>query len=173
MRFPMVTSGFSHIGLATHDMASTIVFYELLGFARVADIVNDVQGGGSVRMVYIACGEEQFLVFMECKGIADIPEDFDTGINSSLGVPKGLYHFAFRVESLDELEEKKRELTARGLNVSEQVDHGYARSIFLRDPNDLQLEFCCLTRKFDLNDLQQQKTVQVAAVPRASEETKP
>ena len=77
-----MSNGFAHLGLATHDMAATIVFYEtLLGFRRVADIQNHVHGGGVVRMVYFECSEEQFLVFMECKGVENIPSDFDTGIN--------------------------------------------------------------------------------------------
>jgi catechol 2,3-dioxygenase-like lactoylglutathione lyase family enzyme len=155
--------GFAHLALATHDMAATIDFYESkLGFRRVADIQNHVQGGGVVRMVYFECGEEQFLVFMECKGVANIPDDFDTGINGPLGVPAGLYHFAFKVKSPEELEQKKAALTGLGLEISKTVDHGYAKSIFLRDPNDLQIEFTCMTRPFGPSDLQQETQVQVA-----------
>jgi len=158
-----MSNGFAHLGLATHDMAATIVFYEtLLGFRRVADIQNHVHGGGVVRMVYFECSEEQFLVFMECKGVENIPSDFDTGINGALGVPAGLYHFAFKVKSIEELEEKKATLAGLGLEVSKTVDHGYARSVFLRDPNNLQVEFTCMTRAFDPGDLHQQVQVEVA-----------
>jgi len=159
-----MSNGFAHLGLGTHDMSATIAFYEgMLGFPRVADIENRVQSGGVVRMVYFQCGEEQFLVFMESKGVAQIPEDFDTGINGALGVPAGLYHFAFRVESVDALEEKKAALASRGLEVSKTVDHGYARSIFLRDPNNLQVEFTCMTRPFNADDLHQEAQVEVAS----------
>ena len=155
--------GFAHVGLATHDMSATIAFYEgLLGFRRVADIQNYVHGGGVVRMVYFECGEEQFLVFMECKGVEGIPPNFDTGINGALGVPSGLYHFAFKVPSAEALEAKKAELTRCSLEVSETVDHGYARSIFLRDPNNLQVEFCCMMRPFRPGDLHQEAEVEVA-----------
>jgi catechol 2,3-dioxygenase-like lactoylglutathione lyase family enzyme len=159
--------GFSHFGLATHDMAATIAFYEgLLGFRRVADIQNQVRRGGVVRMVYFECGEEQFLVFMECKGVEGIPGDFDTGINRALGVPAGLYHLAFKVKSAEALEEKKAALSGRGLDVSNTVDHGYARSIFLFDPNNLQIEFCFMTRPFHPGDLHHEVQVEVAAGPR-------
>jgi catechol 2,3-dioxygenase-like lactoylglutathione lyase family enzyme len=162
-----MSHGFAHIGLATHNMAATITFYEnLLGFPRVADIQNHAAGGGVVRLVYFECGEEQFLVFMECKGVDGIPADFDTGINGALGVPAGLYHFALKVKSVEALEEKRAELARRGIEVSKTVDHGYARSIFLRDPNDLQLEFCCMTRPFDSGDLHQEHQVEIATVPR-------
>ena len=29
------------------------------------------------------------------------------------------------------------------------VDHGWCQSIYFRDPNGLQLEFCCLTADLD------------------------
>jgi catechol 2,3-dioxygenase-like lactoylglutathione lyase family enzyme len=155
--------GFAHLGLATHDMAATIAFYEdMLGFARVADIQNHVEGGGVVRMVYFECGQEQFLVFMECSGVEGISDDFDTGINGALRVPAGLYHFAFKVESVEALEEKKAALSSLGVDVSTAVDHGYARSIYLRDPNNLQLEFCCMTRPFQRSDLHREVQVQIA-----------
>ena len=157
-----MSQGFAHIGLATHDMASTIAFYDgLLGFPRVADINNNVAGGGVVRLVYFECGEEQFLVFMECKGVDGIAEDFDTSINGPIGVPAGLYHFAMKLKSIAALEEKRRELAGRGLDVSEIIDHGYARSIFLRDPNNLQIEFCCMTRAFTSEDKHQEQQVEI------------
>jgi catechol 2,3-dioxygenase-like lactoylglutathione lyase family enzyme len=158
-----MSHGFAHLGLATHDMAATIAFYErVLGFPRVADIQNHVTGGGVVRLVYFECGEEQFLVFMECKGVDGIPEDFDTGVNGALGVPTGLYHFALKMKSAEALEEKRIELARHGIDVSKTIDHGYARSIFFRDPNNLQVEFCCMTRPFERGDLQRQQQVEVA-----------
>jgi catechol 2,3-dioxygenase-like lactoylglutathione lyase family enzyme len=168
-----MSDGFAHLGLATHDMAATIAFYEdLLGFPRVADIQNYVTGGGVVRLVYFECGEEQFLVFMECKGIDGIPTDFDTGINGPLGLPAGLYHFAFKVNSVEALDEKAAEITRRGIEVSKVVDHGYARSIFFRDPNNLQVELCCMTRRFNADDLHQVQQVEVAVTPRNTNDRK-
>jgi catechol 2,3-dioxygenase-like lactoylglutathione lyase family enzyme len=155
--------GFAHLGLATHDMAATIAFYEgPLGFPRVADTRNEVRDGGVVRMVYFQCGDEQFLVFMEARGVANIADDFDTGINGALGLPAGLYHLAFKLPTVADLERKKQDLEGRNLTVSEVVDHGYARSIYLRDPNDLQLEFCCMTRAFGETDLHQHHQVRIA-----------
>jgi catechol 2,3-dioxygenase-like lactoylglutathione lyase family enzyme len=159
--------GFAHLALATHDMAATIAFYEaLLGFPRIADIQNQVSDGGVVRMVYFECGDDQYLVFMEARGVREIPEDFDTGINGALGVPAGLYHFALKLSSIEALDLKKQELEQRGAEVSSVVDHGYSRSIYLRDPNNLQVEFCCMTRPFQASDLGQQQSVEIASPAR-------
>jgi catechol 2,3-dioxygenase-like lactoylglutathione lyase family enzyme len=159
-----MAAGFAHLALATHDMAATIAFYDdFLGFRRVADIRNQVTNGGVVRMVYFECGDDQYLVFMEAKGVREIPENFDTGINGALGVPAGMYHFALKLASIDALELKKQYLEQRGALVSSVVDHGYSKSIYLRDPNDLQIEFCCMTRAFQDSDLEQNQSVEVAS----------
>ena len=155
--------GFSHVGLGTHDMQETIRFYEgVLKFPRVSDQVAQVQEGGTMHLVYFDAGEGQFLVFMESSGIAHIPADFDTGINGGLGVPAGMYHFAFKVASVDELEQRRQSLTQADIEVTDIVDHGYAKAIFFRDPNDLQLEFYVQTRPFNTSDLNQAPTISVA-----------
>jgi catechol-2,3-dioxygenase len=70
----------------------------------------------------------------------------DAGINRGLGVPAGFYHFAFEAGSAAALEDKRDELRAKGVEVTDVVDHGLSRSIYFRDPNGLQLEYCCAMR---------------------------
>ena len=36
------------------------------------------------------------------------------------------------------------------------VDHDWAKSIYFKDPNGLQLEFCCFTRNLNANDARMQ-----------------
>jgi catechol 2,3-dioxygenase-like lactoylglutathione lyase family enzyme len=156
-------TGYSHIGVATHDMNATIAFYEgILGFRRVAEQRTRVREGGSVLLTYFDAGGEQFIVFMESLGVEGIPDDFDTGINRTLGVPLGMYHFAFKAASEEELAQRRADLERAGVDVSDTVDHGYAKSIFFRDPNDLQLEFCYQVRPFQESDLHQEPLVSVA-----------
>ena len=156
-------AGYSHIGLGTHDMEATIRFYEgILGFRRVAEQRTRVRDGGTVRLTYLDAGGEQFIVFMESRGVKGIPEDYDTGINRRLGVPAGMYHVAFKATSLEDLAARRRDLEHAGIEVSDTVDHGYAKSIFFRDPNDLQLEFCYQVRPFAEADLYQAPEVSVA-----------
>ncbi len=155
--------GYSHIGLGTHDMTATIAFYEgVLGFRVVAEQRTRVSAGGTVRLTYFDAGGEQFIVFMEARGVDGITENFDTGINRTLGVPLGLYPFAFKAGSLEDLDARRQALERSGIEVSETIDHGYAKSIFFRDPNDLQLEFCWQVRPFQTSDLYQEPEVSVA-----------
>jgi catechol 2,3-dioxygenase-like lactoylglutathione lyase family enzyme len=140
--------GIHHIGLATHDMEATLDFYEgVLGFrAAVCEMIHP-QTGGTIRHAFLDAGAGELMAFMECNEIDGVSSDFDAGINRGLGIGGGMYHFAFKVDDEAELEAKKLELAAKGVAVRGVVDHGWCKSIYFRDPNYLQLEFCCLTRE--------------------------
>ena len=157
------TGGFSHIGVSTHDMEMTRTFYEsVLGFPRVVDEMTHVSQGGRLRQVYFDVGGGQYIVFMEPKRVPGISDDYDTGINGALGVPAGMYHFALRAETLEELEVRRASLVAHEVDVSEIIDLGTARSIFFADPNNIQVEICCHTRPFDASDLERVTDATVA-----------
>ena len=83
---------------------------------------------------------------LEPQGVPGIPEDYDAGINVGLGVPGSFYHFAFEAGSVAGLEAKRQELLAKGVPVTDIVDHEWAQSIYFHDPNGISLEYCCLTR---------------------------
>jgi catechol 2,3-dioxygenase-like lactoylglutathione lyase family enzyme len=155
--------GFSHVGVSTHDMDATIQFYEeILGFPRVVEEKIKIKQGGMLRQVFFDLGRNQYIVFMEPSNVPGISDAYDTGINGALGVPSGMYHFAFRVESLDELESQRQEFENQGIEVSSIVDLGIAKSIFLSDPNGIQLEFCCHMRSFSESDLHKESEASIA-----------
>jgi glyoxalase family protein len=87
---------------------------------------------------------------------------YDTGINRGLGVPNAFYHFAFEAGSEAALDEKRNELIARGVEVTEVVDHDWAKSIYFKDPNGLQLEFCCFTRNLNDDDARLQERAEIS-----------
>lgn len=149
-----MNSGFSHVGVSTHDMEATIQFYEgVLGFPRAAEDRIRIVEGGTLRHVFFDVGDGQCIAFIQANGVPGIPADYDTGINRGLGVPHAMYHFALRASTLDELEARRKTLEERGVAVSPIVDLGSGRSIFFRDPNDITLEFCCQLRPFNEDDL--------------------
>jgi catechol 2,3-dioxygenase-like lactoylglutathione lyase family enzyme len=153
----MTNKGFSHIGLSTLDLDKTREFYEgVLGFKPVrCDIIN-IKEGGRIRHIFFDTGRDQLLAFMEARGVPGVPGEYDAGINRGLGVPSAFYHFAFEVGSEPALREKREELMAKGVEVTDLVDHDWAKSIYFKDPNGMQLEFCCFTREFNQNDAKMQ-----------------
>ncbi len=143
--------GIHHIGLATHDMESTLEFYEnVLGFPAVVCETIELEAGGAIRHAFFDVGEGELIAFMEANEVEGVSAEFDTGINEGLGIGGGMYHFAFKVEDPSELEKKRNELLEKGLRVRGIVDHGWCQSIYFSDPNSVQLEFCCLMA--DLGD---------------------
>ena len=147
----MNQKGFSHIGLSTLDLDATRDFYEnILGFKAVRCDTIRVKEGGQIRHIFFDTGRDQLLAFMEARGIPGVPEEYEAGINRGLGVPSAFYHFAFEAGTKSGLEAKRQELLEKGVAVSEVTDHDWAKSIYFKDPNGMQLEYCCLTR--DLGD---------------------
>lgn len=143
----MSHKGFSHIGLSTLDLDKTRDFYEnVLRFKPVRCDIIKIKEGGQIRHVFFNTGRDQLLAFMEARGVPGIPAEYDAGINRGLGVPGAFYHFAFEAGSVAALEEKRKELLAKGVKVTEVVDHEWAKSIYFKDPNGLSLEYCCFTR---------------------------
>jgi catechol 2,3-dioxygenase-like lactoylglutathione lyase family enzyme len=153
----MSHKGFSHIGLSTLDLDKTREFYEgVLGFKAVRCDTLTMKEGGKIRHIFFDTGRDQLIAFMESRGVPGIPAEYDAGINRGLGVPSAFYHFAFEAGSEAALQRKREELLAKGVPVSEVVDHDWAKSIYFKDPNGMQLEYCCYTREFNSEDARMQ-----------------
>jgi catechol 2,3-dioxygenase-like lactoylglutathione lyase family enzyme len=149
----MTPKGFSHVGMATLDLDKTREFYEkVLGFPAVRCDTIQLTDGGQIRHAFFDAGRDQLLAFMEIRGAPGVPAEFDTSINRSLGLPTICYHYAFEAGNVAALEEKRAELVAKGVKVSPVVDHDWAKSIYFKDPNGLQLEYCAITRAFHADD---------------------
>ena len=141
----MKHKGFSHIGLSTLDLDKTRAFYEgVLGFKPVVADTITIEEGGHLRHMFFDVGGGQLIAFLEPNGIPDVPAKYDAGINRGLGVPAGFYHFAFEAGSTVALAQKRDELRGKGVETTEIVDHGWARSIYFKDPNGLSLEYSCM-----------------------------
>jgi len=159
----MSNKGFSHLGLSTLDMDKTRAFYEnVLGFKAVRCDLIPVKEGGRIRHVFFDTGRDQLMAFMEARGVEGIPAEYDTSISRGLGVPPAFYHFAFEAGSEAGLDQKRQELKDKGIEVTEVVDHGWAKSIYFNDPNGLMLEYCCLTREFNEDDAKIQPRFEVS-----------
>ena len=121
----MKNKGWSHISLSTLDMDRTRAFYEdVLGFPAVRCDIIKVKEGGQIRHVFFDTGGGQLLAFMEPHDIPGVATEYDAGINGALGVPEGVYHFAFEGGTPGELEAKRAELIAKGVKVTPVVATG-------------------------------------------------
>ena len=159
----MTNKGFSHVGLSTLDLDKTREFYEtVLGFKVVIADTIKISEGGAIRHIFFDTGRDQLLAFMEPRGVPGVPIEYAAGINRGLGVPAAFYHFAFEAGSPPALEDKRQELIAKGVEVTDVVDHGWAKSIYFKDPNGMSLEYCCLVRNFTAEDATMQERFEIS-----------
>lgn len=148
--------GLHHLGLATNDYEATVDFYTNIIGWEIAwqDMMKGPDGSVAMRHVFFDTGDGSYVAFMALTPkIPGVPESWSTDINSGLGVPPHVYHFAFWLDSLEELKEYQQTLRDRGATVSEIYDHdGWCSGIVLRDPNGLLIEFACTTRELTEDD---------------------
>lgn len=65
--------------------------------------------------------------------------------------PRWVNHLALEVENEEALETAKARLEAEGVDVLGVTDHGFVKSIYFFDPNDIRLELTCrISEKKDL-----------------------
>ena len=161
----MSQHGFSHIGLSTLDLDKTRDFYErVLGFPAVRCDVIRIKEGGRIRHAFFDTGRDQLIAFMEARDVPGVPGEYDAGITRGLGVPSAFYHFTFEAGSEAALEDKRDELRAKGVDVTDVVDHDWAKSIYFKDPNGIQLEYCCYTRSLNEDDARMQDRFEISVV---------
>jgi len=161
-----VRLGFNHIDLATKDMGATIDFYtNVLGFPVVRSDRIERETGGYSEHVFFDAGGGQMIAFAGAEHVPNrFPKDLDTGINRGLGVPDGVYHFAFEAGSVEALHALKAELEQRGVKVRGVEDHeGWCKSIYFRDPNGLQMEYCHVVRELTEDDARPQVRFRVSS----------
>jgi lactoylglutathione lyase len=116
--------GLAHIGIRVHDLARSVAFYELLGFAKTAGPL----GPEPVAILEHPCGLEVNLVLnapnaSEPNILMDVPDRH-----------AGITHFALLCP---DIAEAKRRLEAAGIPLSGgpvRFDTG-AHAIFVRDPD--------------------------------------
>ena len=48
-------------------------------------------------------------------------------------------------------------MRAKGVETTDIVDHGWAQSVYFKDPNGLSLEYCCIVRNLTEDDARMQE----------------
>jgi len=144
--------GYHHLALAARDMKEIHVFYEgVMEFELVkVEIGPSPEGGWAKHFFYRMEDDSKFIAFWE---LHDVPgtENLETNISKAAGVPDHINHISFDVKDRVELERRRANWLAAGLDVLE-IDHNWCHSIYTKDPNGNFVEFCLTTGAFSNED---------------------
>jgi catechol 2,3-dioxygenase-like lactoylglutathione lyase family enzyme len=146
--------GVHHLGLATYDYERCVDFFtRVVGFEiGWQDLQQASDGTVLMRHVFFDTGDGTYLAIMAPTTDGGAPEEWAADINSALGLSPYTYHFAFWLDSLEELDAMRERLAGHGVKVTDPWDHEWCTSIYFRDPDGHGLEFCVTTRVFNKDD---------------------
>ncbi len=140
----MLASGVHHVAFRCRDAAQTHDFYtRVLGLKSAGGVlVNGIPGSGHEEPylhIFFDAGRGNHIAFF------DSPDDATAewfAVKDSFDM-----HVAIEVEDAAALEAVRQRIQAAGVRVSPALDHGFVRSIYLYDPNGIQVEFTMKTEE--------------------------
>ncbi|MBI1186183.1 MAG: VOC family protein [Alphaproteobacteria bacterium] len=144
--------GYHHLALATRDIQACHAFYEgVMGMELVKVEVGETPGGGWAKHFFYRMEDDsKFVAFWEMHGTPG-GDTVETNISKAAGVPDFINHIAFDVKDRADLDRRRDQWLGSGRDVME-IDHGWCRSIYTKDPNDNLVEFCLTTGAFTQAD---------------------
>lgn len=126
----MPVTRLNHAVLYVRDVARSVAFYtDVLGFRRV-DMTPDGFAGAAFLQAPGSVNDHDLGLF-EIGAAA--------GVSTAGRATVGLYHLAWEVDTLAELERLQAVLADRGALVGAS-DHGTTKSLYGRDPDGLEFE---------------------------------
>ena len=143
--------GIHHVALATRDAKATHEFYTgPMGFRLVKVEVAKAGEHGWAKHLFYDTGGSGMIAFWDLHD-TDLPDEWSPAIADGLGLPRWTNHVAFDSRDAADLEARKRRWLEHGVSCWE-IDHGWCRSIYVNDPNDIMVEFCLTTRELTAED---------------------
>ncbi len=136
----------NHVAYRCRDAQQTQWFYEeVLGLPLAIALVLEEVPGTNEKTPYMhlffEMGNGDFIAFF------DEPE----GATAEQFVRQHSFnvHLAFECNGEDDLLEWQRQINAKGVSCLGPVDHGFVKSVYMYDPNGLQVEITTRTADYD------------------------
>lgn len=143
---PRPIVGVHHAAFRCRDAEQTIWFYrDVLGLADPTGIiVEEVPGSGAddpYLHVFFRMRNGEHIAFFDAPGSAD-PAWFARKDSFDM-------HWAFEVGGEDDLIAMRDRIRAHGVTAHGPIDHHFVRSIYMYDPNGIQIELTYRTADHD------------------------
>jgi len=142
MTDPVPLKGLHHAAWRCIDAEQTRHFYEdILGLPLTHTVRSDhVPSTGEFAPyfhLFFELGDGSCIAFFDIRD--------GKGATVSDDMPPWVHHFAFEVESVEDVAAMKQHLQAAGVQVLGITDHHFIQSIYFFDPNGLRLEITART----------------------------
>jgi catechol 2,3-dioxygenase-like lactoylglutathione lyase family enzyme len=149
---------FHHVALATRDAKANHEFYSgPMGFRLVKVEVAKAGERGVAKHLFYDTGGGGLIAFWDLQD-PDLPANWSPAIADGLGLPRWTNHIAFAARDPADLEARLARWLEHGLACWE-IDHGWCRSIYTSDPNDILVEFCLTTRELGAADAEEARAL--------------
>ena len=124
--------GVNHLALVTPDMDATVRFYHgILGMRLVATLM-----AGPMRHYFFEIAPGNTVAFFEWKGAGTFAKPAGWPVEQTLQFD----HLSFNLPTHDDLLAVQERLRNAGVEVTEEIDHGFIHSIYFTDNNGIALE---------------------------------
>lgn len=138
--------GIHHAAYRCRDAEQTRWFYEdVLGFPLSMTLVADEVPGLRKKIpfmhLFFELGNGEYIAFFDQPDTAQ-PDHFKNADSFDR-------HIAFEVEDETALRAIQRRINGKGVSCLGPVDHDFVKSVYMYDPNGLQVEFTTRTAKHD------------------------
>lgn len=138
--------GIHHAAYRCRDAEQTRWFYEdVLGFPLAMTLVADIVPGLRKRVpfmhLFFELGNGEYIAFFDQPETAQ-PEQFKNADSFDR-------HIAFEVADEAALRDVQRRINGKGVSCLGPVDHDFVKSVYMYDPNGLQVEFTTRTGQHD------------------------
>jgi catechol 2,3-dioxygenase-like lactoylglutathione lyase family enzyme len=143
--------GIHHVAIATRDVKANHEFYTAaMGFRLLKVEVGRAGKDGFAKHLFYDTGGGGMIAFWDMHD-PDLGDEWSPAIATGLGLPGWSNHLAFDAEDEVDLEARLQRWLDHGLNCWE-IDHGWCKSIYVMDPNDIMVEFCVTTGELTAQD---------------------
>ena len=139
----------NHVAWRCIDAEETRHFYEdILGLPLAHVVTEDhVPSTGEYAPyfhIFFELGDGSYLAFFD---VLD-----GRGATLSEDMPNWIHHFAFEVETMNDVLAMRTRLEAAGVKVIGITDHGFIQSVYFFDPNGVRLEVTTRTETKEYMD---------------------
>lgn len=135
-----------HAAYACRDAEQTCWFYEdVLGLELSAAFWSGIAPGTDEETpfmhLFFKMGDGNFIAFFDAPEVND-KEWFDRKHSFTT-------HLAFEVDDEASMLAWQKEINAKGKSCLGPVEHGFVKSVYMYDPNGIQIEITCKSDRYD------------------------